>query len=198
MGRSIPVEHDILVIVPESYSQTEKGSFFEKLCADILRKQSYKINNIEIRKTGMEIDIQAEHTPSAKSVYVECKFYNSKNIDASIVDLCYAQAIRAKIDRIALFSTAKLGKDAQGAYEQYRNMENCDYSFYDQKEILEALIASGKVQDYKETDLKPNITHATLVIHPELPFSWVFQEMSEVFRADYLRMLVEMMLIASR
>ena len=80
MERVIPIENDILVIVPENYSNTKKGSFFEKLCADILRKQSYSIKEMEVRRTGMEIDITAEHTPSGSSVYVECKFYNSKNI----------------------------------------------------------------------------------------------------------------------
>ncbi len=167
MNRAIPIERDALIVVPESYSESKKGAFFEKICADILRKQSYEISNIEIRKTGMEIDIQARHTPSGKSVYVECKFYNSKKIDAGVVDLCFAQATRAKIDRIALFSTAKLGKDAQGAYETYRGMEGCDYSFYGLEEILNALIVSGKVQEYEESKLAANITHATLLIHPE-------------------------------
>jgi Holliday junction resolvase-like predicted endonuclease/Holliday junction resolvasome RuvABC ATP-dependent DNA helicase subunit len=179
MDRVIPVENDILVIVPESYTNTKQGSFFEKLCADILRKQSYNIIGMEVRRTGMEIDITAEHNPSGSSVYVECKFYNSKNIDSTIVDLCYAQATRAKIKRIALFSTAKLGKDAQGAYDEYRQMDGCDYSFYGRKEILDALISSGKVQSYKDVELKPNITHATLIIHPELEFTWIFQEMDD-------------------
>lgn len=179
MNRTIPIERNILVVVPEAYTNTKKGVFFEKLCADILKKQSYEILNVEIRKTGMEIDIQAKHTPSGKTVYVECKFYNSKNIDAGIVDLCFAQATRAKIDRIALFSTANLGKDAQGAYETYREMEGCDYSFYGKQEILDALKVSGKVNDYESLDLDANITHATLLVHPELSFTWLFQEMNE-------------------
>jgi len=64
MTRVVPVEHDIFVAVPDIYSNTEKGAFFEKLCADILRKQSYSIKGMEVRKTGMEIDITADHTPS--------------------------------------------------------------------------------------------------------------------------------------
>ena len=179
MKRVVPVEHDIFVAVPDTYSNTTSGAFFENLCADILRKQSYSIKGIEVRKTGMEIDINAEHTPSGSSVYVECKFYNSKNIDTSIVDLCYAQATRAKIKRISLFSTAKLGKDAQGAYDEYREMPDCDYSFYGRKEILEALIASGKAKPFESIDLSPSVTHATLIIHPELEFTWVFQEMDD-------------------
>jgi Holliday junction resolvasome RuvABC ATP-dependent DNA helicase subunit/Holliday junction resolvase-like predicted endonuclease len=179
MSRTIPIEKNILVVVPESYSPSKKGAFFEKLCADILKKQSYEISNIEIRKTGMEIDIQANHTPSSKTVYVECKFFNSKKVDAGIVDLCFAQATRARIDRIALFSTADLGKDAQGAYETYRRMNDCDYSFYGKKEILDALEVSGKVESYESLNLDERITHATLLVHPELPFTWLFQEMND-------------------
>ena len=179
MTRVVPVKNDILVIVPDGYSNTQRGSFFEDLCADILRKQSYEIQGIEVRKTGMEIDIKAMHKPSGSSVYAECKFYNSKNVDSSVVDLCYAQAFRSKIKRIALFSTSKLGKDAQGAYDDYRDMDGCDYSFYGKDEILEALIASGKVLPYDERSLDTNITHATLLIHPELPFTWIFQEMKD-------------------
>ena len=175
MDSVIPIERDALVLVPDSYSQVEKGAFFEKLCADILKKQSYEITNSEMRRTGMEIDIQAKHAPSGKTVYVECKFYNSKKVDASVVDLCFAQATRAKIDRIALFSTSKLGKEAQGAYEAYREMQDCDYSFYGLEEILTALIVSGKVSNYEDLKLETNITHATLLIHPELPFTWLFQ-----------------------
>jgi hypothetical protein len=67
----------------------------------------------------MEVDIEAIHTPSKKKLYVECKFYNSKKIDSNIIDLCYAQAFRSKKESIALFSTAPLGKDAQGAYLLY-------------------------------------------------------------------------------
>lgn len=179
MTRVVPVEQNIFVIVPDSYSNTQKGAFFEKLCADILRKQSYQITGMEVRKTGMEIDITAEHTPSGSSVYVECKFYNSKNIDSTIVDLCYAQSTRAKINRIALFSTARLGKDAQGAYDDYREMDGCDYSFYGRQEILDALIVSGKAKAYEEINLSSNITHASLIVHPELDFTWVFQEMDD-------------------
>ena len=93
--------------------------------------------------------------------------------------MCFAQAKRAKIDRIALFSTANLGKDAQGAYETFREMNGLDYSFYGKQEILDALKVSGKINDYESLDLDANITHATLLVHPELSFTWLFQEMKD-------------------
>jgi len=176
MQRTIPIERDILVCVPEDYSKAQRGAFFERFCADILRKQSYEIIGIEVRKTGMEIDIQARHKPSGKDVYVECKFYNSKKIDANIVDLCFSQAVRAKAKSIALFSTAALSKDAKGAYQDYLEMDDCDYSFYGGDEIIDALEACGKVKSFDSLELPANITHASLLAHPELPFTWLFQE----------------------
>lgn len=176
MQRTVPIEKDIIVAVPANYTTTQRGNFFEKLCADILRKQSYEIVGCEIRMTGMEIDIKAIHKPSSTQIYVECKFFNSKKIDANIVDLCYSQAFRARIKSIALFSTAPLGKDAQGAYQDYVEREECDYSFYGKDEIIEALEACGKVQSISTLELDANVTHATLLIHPELNFTWLFQE----------------------
>lgn len=179
MQRVVPIERDIIVAVPSSYTKTQRGSFFEKLCADILRKQSYDIIGMEVRITGMEIDIQAIHKPSGTKLYVECKFYNTKKIDSSVVDLCYSQAFRARIKSIALFSTSPLGKDAQGAYQEYRSREECDYSFYGREEIIEALEACGKIKSIDHIKLPSNVTHATLLIHPELSFTWLFQEVRE-------------------
>lgn len=179
MQRAVPIERDIIVAVPASYTTTQRGSFFEKFCADILRKQSYEIVGMEVRITGMEIDIQAIHKPSGTKLYVECKFFNTKKIDSTIVDLCYSQAFRARLKSIALFSTAPLGKDAQGAYQDYLSREECDYSFYGREEIISALEACGKIQSISQLKLSANVTHATLLVHPEINFTWLFQEVRD-------------------
>jgi hypothetical protein len=179
MQRSVPIERDIIVAVPSAYTKPQRGAFFEKFCADILRKQSYEIKGMEVRITGMEIDICAVHKPSGKELYVECKFFNSKKIDANIVDLCWSQAFRARVKSIALFSTAALGKDAQGAYDEYLSREECDYSFYGREEIINALEACGAVETTSQLNLSSNITHATLLVHPEIPFTWLFQEVRD-------------------
>ena len=179
MQNPIPLEKDIIVIVPKNYTNTQKGSFFEKVCAEILKKQSYEILGLEVRRSGMEVDIEANHKPSGKKLYVECKFYNSKKIDANIVDLCYAQAFRSKQNSIALFSTTDLGKDAQTAYEDYFKNDTIDYSFYNKEEILSALEVSGTVKNINLLTLKSSITFASLLIHPEIPMTWLFQEVYE-------------------
>jgi len=176
MSPIIPLEKSIIISVPSEYTAPRKGAYFEKLCAQILRKQSYDITGIEVRRTGMEVDIEAVHRPSKQTVYVECKFYNDKNtIDSKIVDLCFAQSFRGDFDKIALFSTVKLGKDAQGTYDNFVK-KGIDFSFYDSNEILSALEVSGQVANIDKLRLNAKVTSATLLIHPEIVPIWLFQE----------------------
>lgn len=176
MSSVLPVEKNIIISVPSEYTTSEKGGYFEKLCAQILRKQSYEITGWEVRRTGMEVDLEAIHRPSQKTVYIECKFFNDKSaIDSKIVDLCFAQSFRGDFAKIALFSTVKLGKDAQGTYDNYIQ-KGVDFSFYDSEEILSALEVSGQVPNIDIIKFNANVTSATLLIHPEISPVWLLQE----------------------
>jgi len=130
---------------------------------------------MEVRKSGMEIDIQATHTPSNEKLYVECKFMQQK-IDSSVVDLAFSQSFRLKVKKIALFSISDLGKDAQSTLEDYRLDDRIDYSFFDKKEILISILATGKVEDVPEDDIPAKYTSATLLVHPEIEMTWLLQE----------------------
>ncbi|EBL1341401.1 ATP-binding protein [Salmonella enterica] len=175
MARPLPLNKDLIVCVPSNYSNTSRGKFFENFCADILRRQSYRIDGMEVRKSGMEIDIQATHTPSNEKLYVECKFMQQK-VDSSVVDLAFSQAFRLRVKKIALFSISDLGKDAQSTLEDYRLDERIDYSFFDKKEILISIIATGKVEDIPTDDIPAKYTSATLLVHPEIEMTWLLQE----------------------
>ncbi|RJL52380.1 nSTAND1 domain-containing NTPase [Pectobacterium carotovorum] len=175
MSRPLPLNKDLIVCVPKSYSTSEKGKFFENFCADILRRQSFRIDGMEVRMSGMEVDIQATHTPSNEKLYVECKFMQQR-IDSSIVDLAFAQSFRLKVKKIALFSISDLGKDAQSTLENYRLDERTDYSFFDKKEILLSILATGKVTDIPESKISAKYTNATLLVHPEIEMTWLLQE----------------------
>ncbi|SFK02362.1 Restriction endonuclease [Candidatus Pantoea symbiotica] len=175
MSRPLPLNKDLIVCVPKNYSSTMKGKFFESFCADILRRQSFRIDGMEVRKSGMEIDIQATHTPSNEKLYVECKFMQQK-IDSSIVDLAFSQSFRAKVKKIALFSISDLGKDAQSTLEDFRMDERIDYSFFDKKEILKSILATGKVEDFPSEKIPAKYTSASLLVHPEVEMTWLLQE----------------------
>lgn len=102
MARPLPLNKDLIVCVPSNYSNTSRGKFFENFCADLLRRQSYRIDGMEVRKSGMEIDIQATHTPSNEKLYVECKFMQQK-VDSSVVDLAFSQAFRLRVKKNCTF-----------------------------------------------------------------------------------------------
>ena len=112
---------------------------------------------MEVRKSGMEIDIQATHTPSNEKLYVECKFMQQK-VDSSVVDLAFSQAFRLRVKKIALFSISDLGKDAQSTLEDFRLDDRIDYSFFDKKEILTSILATGKVEDIPTDDIPAKYT----------------------------------------
>lgn len=109
MARPLPLNKDLIVCVPSNYSNTSRGKFFENFCADILRRQSYRIDGMEVRKSGMEIDIQATHTPSNEKLYVECKFMQQK-VDSSVVDLAFSQAFRLRVKKSHFFQFLIWGK----------------------------------------------------------------------------------------
>jgi hypothetical protein len=173
MARPLPLNKDLIVCVPGNYSNTLRGQFFESFCADILRRQSYRIDGMEVRKTG--IDIEATHTPSNEKLYVECKFMQQK-INSSVVDLAFSQSFRSKVRKIALFSTSDLGKDAQATLEAFKIDDRVDYSFFDKKEILLSILATGKVEDIPTDDIPAKYTNATLLVHPEIEMTWLLQE----------------------
>ena len=89
--------------------------------------------------------------------------------------MCFAQSFRGEFDKIALFSTVKLGKDAQGTYDNYLK-RGIDFSYYDSEEILSALEVSGQVPNIDTIRFNSNVTSATLLIHPELVPVWLLQE----------------------
>ena len=74
----------IEVALPSSASTKEKGDLLEKLAAKLLAAQSYEVIE-EIRLTAVELDLLCKHKISGKKIYVECKAYRDKTIDAGIL-----------------------------------------------------------------------------------------------------------------
>ena len=177
MTRTFPLAKDILIVVPDSYSNDDRGKYLESLAADLLGRMAYEIIGERIRFTGMEIDLYAKHRPSNEKYYVECKFREDK-ISSNDIDLCIGQASRKKIKRIAFFTTSQLGKEAQGAYNDI--IENPDlnisFSLYDPKTILDTILNSNTLEQILESHIPPNVHTATLLIHPDYDYHWLFQE----------------------
>ena len=177
MTRTLPLVKDILIVVPDSYSNDDRGKYLESLAADLLKRMMYKVIGERIRFTGMEIDLLAKHSPSNEEYYVECKFRDEK-ISANDIDLCIGQATRKKIKRIAFFTTSPLGKEAQGAYNDIIKDPNPNVSFslYDPNTILNTILNANALEQIPEDHIPPNVHTASLLIHPDYDYHWLFQE----------------------
>lgn len=177
MSRTTTLEKSISVLVPPSWENDDKGKYLERLAAKILQRQSYSIIE-RIRFTGMEIDLLAKHKPSGDQIYVECKFH-SKPLGANVIDVCVGQAFRKKIQRIALFSIGLLGKEAKGAIEELKGDDRISFSHYGPTELIEAIVDSKTFELPKENEIPITVSHANLIVHPEMPFIWLFQDQKD-------------------
>ncbi len=177
MMRTTLLEKSISVLIPKSWENDAKGKYLEGLASQILQRQSYSVIE-RIRFTGMEIDLLATHKPSGDQIYVECKFH-SKPLSANVIDICVGQAFRKKIQKVALFSIGPLGKDAKGAIEELKNDERISFSYYGPAQIIEAIIDSKTSEFPSVNEIPVTVSHANLIIHPEIPFIWLFQDQKD-------------------
>lgn len=174
MNRTIALEHSLKILVPDTWSNDEKGAYLEKIAANLLKRQSYEITE-RISFTGMEIDLLGKHKPSSDPVYIECKFL-SDAVNANVIDLMLGQAFRRKMTRLALFSAGPLTKGAKGALDDCVNDPRASFSFYGPDILLEALVDSGIAPRLDEDSLPPTISHATLLVYTDFPYIWLLQE----------------------
>lgn len=174
MNRTTEMGKSIAITVPSQVSPEIKGKFLEQLAGQILKRQSYEIIDT-IRFTGMEIDLLCRHKPSSQQLYVECKFHTN-TLGANAIDQCIGQAFRKRIPNIAIFSAGPLGKEAKGAVEELRQDSGINFSYYGTDEILDALTDSAIIRIPDPDKLPSSITHATLLVHPDLPYIWLLQE----------------------
>lgn len=177
MSRTTILEKSISVLVPPSWENDDKGKYLEGLACKILQRQSYDVIE-RIRFTGMEIDLLAKHKPSGDKIYVECKFH-SKAIGANVIDVCVGQAFRKKIQKIALFSIGPLGKEAKGAIEDLKDDERISFSYYGPTELIDAIVDSKISYFPEESELPVTVSHANLIVHPEMPFIWLLQDQKD-------------------
>lgn len=174
MNRTIALERSLKILVPDTWSNDEKGRYLERIAANLLKRQSYEITE-RISFTGMEIDLLGKHKPSSDPVYIECKFL-SDAVNANVIDLMLGQAFRRKMTRLALFSVGPLTKGAKGAIDDCANDPRVSFSFYGPDDLLEALVDSGTAPRLDEDNLPSTISHATLLAYPDFPYVWLLQE----------------------
>ncbi|PMW57819.1 restriction endonuclease [Pseudomonas sp. GW456-11-11-14-LB2] len=139
----------IEVALPSSASTKEKGDLLEKLTAQLLSAQSYEVIN-EIRFTAVELDLLCKHKISGKEIYVECKAYRDKPIDANILKNLAGTRALMEYSEAWLVSTAEYGKEAKGFMETWQNKPTAQattLSFYEPKDVINALIAANVIKE---------------------------------------------------
>lgn len=138
----------IEVALPSSASTKEKGDLLEKLAAKLLAAQSYEVIE-EIRLTAVELDLLCKHKISGKKIYVECKAYRDKTIDAGILKNLAGTRDLMEYSEAWLISTAAYGKEAKGFVETWQRKppeHATKLSFYEPQDVINALISANVIQ----------------------------------------------------
>ena len=104
--------HSVIVHVPDEWTTTEKGDFFEDLVAELLRPMRFEVKE-RLRFTGMEIDLLAVGKDEPRQILVECKALADALASPAISKLLGNVEIR-DADAGWLFSTSDLTKDGRG------------------------------------------------------------------------------------
>lgn len=138
----------IEVAVPSSASTKDKGDLLEDLTAKLLAAQSYEVIK-EIRFTAIELDLLCKHKISGKEIYVECKAYRDKPIDANILKNLAGTRDFMEYSEAWLISTAEYGKEAKGFIETWQKKpaeKATMLSFYEPKDVINALVSANVIK----------------------------------------------------
>ncbi len=101
----------------------------------------------------MELDLLCRHKISGKEIYVECKAYRDKNIDANILKNLAGTLFLKDYSEAWLISTGEYGKEAKGFCKEWRNKpkeQATQLSFYDPNKVIDSLISSGVIKKQPE------------------------------------------------
>lgn len=138
----------IEVALHKSSTTKERGDLLESLTEKLLSAQSYEVIK-EIRFTAVELDLLCRHKISGKEIYVECKAYRDKKIDANILKNLAGTLFLKNYAEAWLISTSEYGKEAKGFTNEWKAKEKeqaTRLSFYDPKRVIESLISSGVIK----------------------------------------------------
>ena len=141
---------NIEVALHKSASTKERGDLLESLVGILLEAQSYEVIQ-EIRFTAVELDLLCKHKVSGKEIYVECKAYRDKNIDANILKNLAGTLFFKDYSEAWLISTGNYGKEAKGFIEEWKNKpkdQATKLSFYNPDKILDSLISAKVIKNY--------------------------------------------------
>jgi Holliday junction resolvase-like predicted endonuclease len=171
------VEKRIKIIVPDTWSNDQKGSFLEELVSDLLKRKRFHVVS-RVRFTGMEIDILARDLDSQTKVLVECKCSGS-SLSADVLTKLIGNAVVRKASQAYLFSTAPLGKEAKGLLEELeeRDDQQVKLCFVSPEKFVEWFtdVKDWDLPDVRESGVEiQRISSITLLITPSIA-AWAIE-----------------------
>lgn len=145
-----PLELAIEITVKEGDTSTQRGALLEALAKRVLVALQHDYVNTAVRLTGCELDVIAREKQSDAKILVECKAYRDKTISADVLTKMLGNLMIHGYSSAWLLTTAKLGKDARGIVEGFRDkptVSRQQLRVYEPQDLIALLISTGQIRD---------------------------------------------------
>lgn len=135
----------IEVAIKDGDSSKQRGDLLEGLAKKLLETQNFDVTT-ELRETGVELDLYCKNKANIhKTIYIECKAYRDKKIDANIIDNLIGKKTRRKYNEAWLISTSEFSKEAKGIQKELEDQNSTEFTFYTPDKLIEALLNSKTI-----------------------------------------------------
>lgn len=161
----------IEICVPSSSTAKERGDLLEALSREMLEVQNFKVE-VEVKKTGIELDLLCKHNVADRTIYVECKAYRDSKIDAPIIRQLMGSIVLQGYSEGWLISTSELSKEAKGIEDELASKGLAGkLAIYTPRKIIDSLLASKIISEPPKAQLiqhfpEENMGEWTLLITP--------------------------------
>lgn len=153
-------------------SNKDKGDLLEKLAQIIFKKMQYSVV-FELRKTGMEIDVEAKSIFGNKKVYIECKAWK-ENINAEVISKLLGNAFfLGHYDEAVLITTGLLGKEAKGIWNSRDTNEKLkNFTILQSEDIIKLLIDNNEIKSPLTLSIKEEEVFDYTLLITEISYFW--------------------------
>lgn len=143
----------------------DRGTAFESFMSIILSKLGYEITNVNIRKLGRELDIQATATVTGESLLVECKAHRAVIASPDFIKFYGVYDLeRQKNSRLfgLMVSLSGFNSEVKACYEEKPDRVKKRFKIHGPNEITELAVRADLIAD-------------DLTIKHEASKSWSFE-----------------------
>ncbi|BAT56604.1 hypothetical protein NOS3756_56160 (plasmid) [Nostoc sp. NIES-3756] len=180
MNKNFEIKKRLKIILPEDWSNNDKGRFWEDIVTPLFRQQRWEaLQNVEFE--GMQTDIYIKSLDSNAKALVECKF-QKEPIDAPTIFKLMGQANYEKVTDAYLLSVSDLNAKAKGVVERHKAdpHKNFNLIVWSSETLVEVFMSIKNIDIPNIHQNKNiNILAITLLITHTKDFYWVAEEVGE-------------------